>query len=166
MDSSTDMLPTQDSASHELASVQQGIWLDQIAHPDLPYYNIGMSLEIRGEVNIELFEKAIEQVANHHDALRLSFSHEGGIGRQRVLPHVKVKLEVVVFSEADDDAGLAMEYLREAFRQPFESLTGQLWGSAAGSLRPGPPLLAQPLPPPGHRRYRRGADRACRGRGL
>jgi syringomycin synthetase protein SyrE len=127
MDSSTDMLPTQDSVSHELASVQQGIWLDQIAHPDLPYYNIGMSLEIRGEIDIALFEKAIELVANRHDALRLSFSHEGGIGRQRVLPQVKVKLQVVEFSEADDDAGLAMEYLRNAFRQPFESLTGQLW---------------------------------------
>ncbi|MDR8368245.1 amino acid adenylation domain-containing protein, partial [Pseudomonas sp. JL3] len=127
MDSSTDMLPTQDSASHELASVQQGIWLDQIAHPDLPYYNIGMSLEIRGEIDIALFEKAIELVANRHDALRLSFSHEGGIGRQRVLPQVKLKLQVVEFSEADDDAGLAMEHLRDAFRQPFESLTGQLW---------------------------------------
>jgi syringomycin synthetase protein SyrE len=63
MDSSTDLLPTQDSASHELASVQQGIWLDQIAHPDLPYYNIGMSLEIKGQINIALFEKAIELVA-------------------------------------------------------------------------------------------------------
>ncbi|MEF9673460.1 condensation domain-containing protein [Pseudomonas sp. PCH446] len=61
---------------HELASVQQGIWLDQIAHPDLPYYNIGMSLEIKGEVNIPLFEKAIEMVANRNDTLRLSFSHE------------------------------------------------------------------------------------------
>ena len=56
MDSSTEMLPTQDCATHELASVQQGIWLDQIAHPDLPYYNIGMSLEIKGEIDIPLFE--------------------------------------------------------------------------------------------------------------
>ncbi|WP_248764351.1 MULTISPECIES: non-ribosomal peptide synthetase [unclassified Pseudomonas] len=127
MDSSTDKLSAQACASHELASVQQGIWLDQIAHPDLPYYNIGMSLEIKGEVNIPLFEKAIEMVANRNDTLRLSFSHEGGTGRQRVLPEVKVKLEVVEFSEADDDAGLAMAYLRDAFRQPFESLTGQLW---------------------------------------
>ncbi|WP_338524404.1 amino acid adenylation domain-containing protein [Pseudomonas batumici] len=127
MDSSTDKLSAQACASHELASVQQGIWLDQIAHPDLPYYNIGMSLEIKGEIDIPLFEKAIEMVANRNDTLRLSFSHEGGIGRQRVLPEVKVKLEVVEFSEAEDDAGLAMAYLREAFRQPFESLTGQLW---------------------------------------
>ncbi len=81
MDSSTDKLSAQACASHELASVQQGIWLDQIAHPDLPYYNIGMSLEIRGEINIPLFEKAIQIVVDNHDALRLSFSHEGGIGR-------------------------------------------------------------------------------------
>ncbi|KPA90300.1 amino acid adenylation enzyme/thioester reductase family protein [Pseudomonas asplenii] len=136
MDSSTEKLSAQTSVSHELASVQQGIWLDQIAHPDLPYYNIGMSLEIRGEIDIPLFEKAIEMVANRNDTLRLSFSHEGGTGRQRVLPEVKVKLEVVEFSEADDDAGLAMEYLREAFRKPFESLTGQLW--EARMVRCGP----------------------------
>ncbi|MDU9026065.1 amino acid adenylation domain-containing protein, partial [Pseudomonas corrugata] len=136
MDSSTEMLPTQDCATHELASVQQGIWLDQIAHPDLPYYNIGMSLEIKGEIDIPLFEKAIELVANNHDALRLSFSHEGGIGRQRVLPEVKVKLDIVEFTEAEADAGLAMEYLRNAFRQPFPELTGQLW--EARMVRCGP----------------------------
>ncbi|WHS62761.1 non-ribosomal peptide synthetase [Pseudomonas sp. G2-4] len=136
MDSSIAKLPEQDSASHELASVQQGIWLDQLAHPDLPYYNIGMSLEIMGEIDIPLFEKAIELVANRHDTLRLSFSHEGGIGRQRVLPEVKVNLEVVEFSEADAEAGLAMDYLRNAFRQPFESLTGQLW--EARMVRCGP----------------------------
>ncbi|QBZ90211.1 amino acid adenylation domain-containing protein [Pseudomonas viciae] len=138
MDSSTDMSLSQDCVSHELASVQQGIWLDQIAHPDLPYYNIGMSLEIRGEINIPLFEKAIELVANRHDALRLSFSHEGGIGRQRVLPEVKVNLQVVEFSEEQAAAGLAMDYLRDAFRQPFESLTGQLW--EARMVRCGPNL--------------------------
>ncbi|UUQ64831.1 amino acid adenylation domain-containing protein [Pseudomonas fuscovaginae UPB0736] len=127
MDSSTDKLSAQACASHELASVQQGIWLDQIAHPDLPYYNIGMSLEIRGEINIPLFEKAIQIVVDNHDALRLSFSHEGGIGRQQVLPEARFKLEVVEFSEADDDAGLAVAHLYKAFGQPFTSLTGQLW---------------------------------------
>ncbi|WNW10395.1 non-ribosomal peptide synthase/polyketide synthase [Pseudomonas sp. DTU_2021_1001937_2_SI_NGA_ILE_001] len=123
----TDTPRTQDTTFHPLASVQQGIWLDQIAHPGLPYYNIGMSLEIRGKIDVALFEKALEMVANRHDTLRLSFSQEGGLGRQCVLPEVKVKLKLVEFSEADDDAGLAMAYLRDAFRQPFESLTGQLW---------------------------------------
>nr|UXB94986.1 non ribosomal peptide synthetase [Pseudomonas syringae] len=129
MDSSPEKLSAQACASHELASVQQGIWLDQIAHPELPYYNIGMSLDIHGEINIPLFEKAIQMVVDSHDALRLSFSHADGFGRQRVLPEVRFTLEVVDFSEADDDAGLAMDYLRKSFQQPFESLNGQLWES-------------------------------------
>ncbi|MCF5741321.1 amino acid adenylation domain-containing protein, partial [Pseudomonas syringae] len=129
MDSSPEKLSAQACASHELASVQQGIWLDQIAHPELPYYNIGMSLDIRGEINIPLFEKAIQMVVDSHDALRLSFSHADGFGRQQVLPEVRFTLEVVDFSEADDDAGLAMDYLRKSFQQPFESLNGQLWES-------------------------------------
>ncbi|MES2818300.1 MAG: amino acid adenylation domain-containing protein, partial [Pseudomonadota bacterium] len=127
MDSSTDMASAQDQQSHTLASVQQGIWLDQIVHPDLPYYNIGMALEIKGELDIPLFRKAIELAANRNDALRLSFSHEGGIARQRVLPPIEVELELVEFSEEQAAAGLAMDYLRDAFRQPFESMTGRLW---------------------------------------
>ncbi|MDC3735982.1 non-ribosomal peptide synthase/polyketide synthase [Pseudomonas syringae pv. syringae] len=129
MDSSPEKLSAQACASHVLASVQQGIWLDQIAHPELPYYNIGMSLDIRGEINIPLFEKAIQMVVDSHDALRLSFSHADGFGRQQVLPEVRFTLDVVDFSEADDDAGLAMDYLRKSFQQPFESLNGQLWES-------------------------------------
>ncbi|MDN3222037.1 non-ribosomal peptide synthetase [Pseudomonas nunensis] len=131
MASSTDMaLSTDlenDNQPHELASVQQGIWLDQMAHPELPYYNIGMVLEIKGRIDVQLLEKAIELIANRHDALRLSFSHEGSVARQSVLPSIEVKLDVVDFSEEDTAAGLAMAYVREAFRKPFDKLTGKLW---------------------------------------
>ncbi|MGE8146099.1 amino acid adenylation domain-containing protein [Pseudomonas frederiksbergensis] len=131
MASSTDMALSHDSQAdnqaHELASVQQGIWLDQMAHPELPYYNIGMVLEIKGRIDVGLLEKAIELIANRHDALRLSFSHEGGVARQTVLPSIEVKLDVVDFSEEDTAAGLAMAYVREAFRKPFDKLTGKLW---------------------------------------
>ncbi|RON52260.1 hypothetical protein BK666_02495 [Pseudomonas frederiksbergensis] len=131
MASSTDMALEHDlqndNQNHELASVQQGIWLDQMAHPELPYYNIGMVLEIKGRIDVGLLEKAIELIANRHDALRLSFSHEGGVARQTVLPAIEVKLNVVDFSEEDTAAGLAMAYVREAFRKPFDKLTGKLW---------------------------------------
>ncbi|MCF5709236.1 amino acid adenylation domain-containing protein [Pseudomonas syringae] len=127
MNSPTEKLTAQGHASHQLASVQQGIWLDQLAHPDLPYYNIGMTLDIKGEIDIALFEKAIQRVVDTHDALRLSFSHEGGIGSQRVLRQAPFALEVIELPEGPDGAEQAMKYLRDAFRQPFEALTGQLW---------------------------------------
>ncbi|EGH35424.1 amino acid adenylation, partial [Pseudomonas syringae pv. japonica str. M301072] len=46
------------------------IWFDQIANPELPYYNIGMVLEIKGELDAPLFEKALQLVVDRHDSLR------------------------------------------------------------------------------------------------
>ncbi|MDY2562234.1 syringomycin E biosynthesis non-ribosomal peptide synthetase SyrE, partial [Pseudomonas syringae] len=138
MNSLIDNLCTQGQEFLPLASVQQGIWLDQLAYPHLPYYNIGMTLEIKGDIDIALFEKAIQRVIDSHDALRLSFSHERGMGGQRVLSKAPFKLEVTDFPEVDGDTEQAIAHLRESFRQPFESMTGQLWESRL--VRCGPQL--------------------------
>ncbi|WP_410003752.1 amino acid adenylation domain-containing protein [Pseudomonas syringae] len=138
MNSLIDNLCTQGQELLPLASVQQGIWLDQLAYPHLPYYNIGMTLEIKGDIDIALFEKAIQRVIDSHDALRLSFSHERGMGGQRVLSKAPFKLEVTDFPEVDGDTEQAIAHLRESFRQPFESMTGQLWESRL--VRCGPQL--------------------------
>ncbi|WP_240325790.1 condensation domain-containing protein, partial [Pseudomonas syringae] len=138
MNSLIDNLCTQGQELLPLASVQQGIWLDQLAYPHLPYYNIGMTLEIKGDIDIALFEKAIQRVIDSRDALRLSFSHERGMGGQRVLSKAPFKLEVTDFPEVDGDTEQAIAHLRESFRQPFESMTGQLWESRL--VRCGPQL--------------------------
>ncbi|AHF67797.1 hypothetical protein PCH70_26440 [Pseudomonas cichorii JBC1] len=128
----------QETPSYGLASVQQGIWLDQMAHPELPYYNIGMAMEIRGEIDVPLFEKAIQLVVERHDSLRLSFGVQDGVACQRVLPQVDVALEVVDFSNEQDPEKVARAYLREEFRRPFPSLTGVLW--SVRLVRCGPQL--------------------------
>ncbi|WP_187626180.1 non-ribosomal peptide synthetase, partial [Pseudomonas congelans] len=138
MNSLIDNLCTQEQEPLPLASVQQGIWLDQLAYPHLPYYNIGMTLEIKGDIDIALFENAIQRVIDSHDALRLSFSHESGMGGQRVLSEAPFKLEVTDLPEVDGNVEHAIAHLRESFRQPFESMTGQLWESRL--VRCGPQL--------------------------
>ncbi|RMR60974.1 non-ribosomal peptide synthetase [Pseudomonas cichorii] len=138
MASSTPQMLEQETPSYGLASVQQGIWLDQMAHPELPYYNIGMAMEIRGEIDVPLFEKAIQLVVERHDSLRLSFGVQDGVACQRVLPQVDVALEVVDFSNEQDPEKVARAYLREEFRRPFPSLTGVLW--SVRLVRCGPQL--------------------------
>ncbi|MBX8531240.1 amino acid adenylation domain-containing protein [Pseudomonas cichorii] len=138
MASSTPQMLEQETPSYGLASVQQGIWLDQMAHPELPYYNIGMAMEIRGEIDVPLFEKAIQLVVERHDSLRLSFGVQDGVACQRVLPQVDVALEVVDFSGEQDPGKVARAYLREEFRRPFPSLTGVLW--SVRLVRCGPQL--------------------------
>ncbi|MBX8510359.1 amino acid adenylation domain-containing protein [Pseudomonas cichorii] len=138
MASSTPQMLEQETPSYGLASVQQGIWLDQMAHPELPYYNIGMAMEIRGEIDVPLFEKAIQLVVERHDSLRLSFGVQDGVACQRVLPQVDVALEVVDFSGEQDPEKVARAYLQEEFRRPFPSLTGVLW--SVRLVRCGPQL--------------------------
>ncbi|UVL86330.1 amino acid adenylation domain-containing protein [Pseudomonas sp. B21-028] len=116
-----------ESPHFELASAQQGIWFDQITHPELPYYNIGMVLEIKGELDLPRFEKALQLIVDRHDSLRLSFSVEAGSVRQRVLPYVKAKLNVVEFSGEQASEEDVKAYLQEAFRQPFNLLGEVLW---------------------------------------
>ncbi|MCF5757277.1 non-ribosomal peptide synthetase, partial [Pseudomonas syringae] len=122
-------LPMFDNESpyFELTSAQQGIWFDQIANPELPYYNIGMVLEIKGELDVALFEKAFQLVVDRHDALRLVLSVQGGNVRQRVLPYVKSQLSVVEFSGAQTSEQHVKAYLQDAFRQPFNLVGEVLW---------------------------------------
>ncbi|MDO7929211.1 amino acid adenylation domain-containing protein [Pseudomonas sp. KFB-139] len=138
MASSTPQVLEQETPAYGLASVQQGIWLDQMAHPELPYYNIGMAMEIRGEIDVPLFEKAIQLVVERHDSLRLSFDVQDGVACQRVLPRVDVALEVVDLSGEQDPEKVARAYLQEEFRRPFASLTGVLW--SVRLVRCGPQL--------------------------
>jgi syringomycin synthetase protein SyrE len=116
-----------DRKDFELASPQQGIWFDQIANPELPYYNIGMVLEIKGELDVPLFEKAFQLVVDRHDSLRLVLSVQGGNVRQRVLPYVKSQLSVVEFSGEQASEQLVKAYLQDAFRQPFNLEGEVLW---------------------------------------
>jgi hypothetical protein len=59
-----------------LSSTQHEIWFDQILHPKLPQYNIGGYLQIEGAVEPIVFEKALNQVIEENDALRIIL-HEG-----------------------------------------------------------------------------------------
>ncbi|WP_438826902.1 non-ribosomal peptide synthase/polyketide synthase [Pseudomonas syringae] len=111
----------------ELTSPQQGIWFDQIANPELPYYNIGMILEIKGELDVPLFEKAFQLVVDRHDSLRLVLSVQGGNVRQRVLPYVKSQLSVVEFSGEQASEQHVKAYLHDVFRQPFNLVGEVLW---------------------------------------
>ncbi|WP_186129366.1 non-ribosomal peptide synthetase, partial [Burkholderia gladioli] len=119
----------QDDASHALTLAQQAVWLDQVSHPHAPLYNIGMTFEIDGPIEPAVLERAMNEVANANDALRLVLSEGGadGLARQRVLPAVDTRIAFVDFSGQPDAEARALAYLNETFRQPFTDLGALLW---------------------------------------
>ncbi|HET7866362.1 MAG TPA: amino acid adenylation domain-containing protein, partial [Burkholderiaceae bacterium] len=116
-------------STYALSSAQQVIWVDQMANPDVPYYNIGMAVRLDGKVDPALLQRAINLVANQNDALRLCLVEENGVPRQHVLPSIHVELALADFSAAENREAQAEAWLREAFARPFNPLRGVLWES-------------------------------------
>jgi len=54
-----------------LASTQEAIWLDQQLFTGKPIYNTGQVLSIRGNLRVDLFERALRQTVAESPGLRL-----------------------------------------------------------------------------------------------
>ncbi|MEM4990087.1 amino acid adenylation domain-containing protein [Collimonas sp. H4R21] len=112
---------------HPLSSVQQVVWLDQMLNPDIPYYNIGLAVQIDAAVDPLVLQQAIRYFAVENDAARLVLVKAGGMAQQQVLPSVDFVLPVLDFSgEADGDLH-ARQRMEQVFKQPFDLYGGLLW---------------------------------------
>jgi putative pyridoxal-dependent aspartate 1-decarboxylase len=105
---------------YPLSSPQKDIWFDQILHPDVPLYNIGGYVRIDGSINPTLFEKAINQVIQENDALRIII-HEGeSLPTQTFAENVHLKLDFYDFSEQEKAQKEALKLLRSELVKPFQ----------------------------------------------
>jgi amino acid adenylation domain-containing protein len=115
---------------HDLASVQQAVWLDQILAPDVPSYNLGLAWRIDGALDEALLASAIDEVAQANDALRLVLDDQAGAPVQRILPSVArdaYTRPVLDLSGHDDAEDRAWAYMREAGGRPFALRGRVLW---------------------------------------
>jgi nonribosomal peptide synthetase DhbF len=56
-------VPEIEAGRYELTSAQLNVWRHQSLHPERPIYNVGEYLEIRGDLNLEVFESALRHNA-------------------------------------------------------------------------------------------------------
>src|SRR4051812_20003918 len=71
-------------SGHDLTTGQLGIWHAQQLDPGNPMFNIGEYLEIRGALDLGLFECALRQAVSEVEAVHLRFWGEGEGLRQCV----------------------------------------------------------------------------------
>jgi len=102
-----------------LASNQRDVWYDQATYPNSPVYNIGGYLCIEGEINLNLLEKATNQLVAESDALRLTIYQENENILQSVTNKNTVTLEFVDFSTTENPNLSSHEWLEHTFQQPF-----------------------------------------------
>ncbi|HEU4596976.1 MAG TPA: amino acid adenylation domain-containing protein, partial [Pyrinomonadaceae bacterium] len=80
------LVPVPRTQTMPLSFAQQRLWFfDQFArHTSL--YNLAAAIQLHGELDPSALEQGFNQIVRRHEALRTTFSSEGGRPRQRVLP--------------------------------------------------------------------------------
>jgi len=105
---------------YPLSSTQQEIWFNQILYPDAPLYNIGGYLQIEGPIDPALFEKALNQVIQDNDALRILIHKGESVPTQSFAENVRLKLDFYDFSDQENAHQLALSWMKQAFAKQFQ----------------------------------------------
>jgi NRPS condensation-like uncharacterized protein len=100
-------------------------FLDQL-EPHNSTYNIYTSLSLRGRLDVEALESALNEVVRRHESLRTTFSSLDGEPRQLVRPRLRLPLPVIDLSTHEDAQERARLLARAEARAPFDLAEGPL----------------------------------------
>jgi len=104
-----------------LSFAQQRLWfLDQL-EPDNPFYNMPMTVRLKGKVDVHLLEQAINKVCERHENLRTAFKTVNGQPQVDIAPFVHVKIERIDLSTVpkEKQEAAVKELIRREASKPF-----------------------------------------------
>lgn len=111
----------------KLTLSQQDIFNDQRLNFDLPNYNIGAKIRIKGNLNVEILKSVYINLIDQHDAYRLIFSlNKKNNVFSKVISSHNTELEYLDFSDDVDSEIKACNFMQELFLKPFDLLSGSL----------------------------------------
>jgi len=133
--------PISARASHgpvPLSYAQTRLWFLEQLSPGDATYNVSGALHLRGQLDVAVLERALDEVVRRHEALRTTFEDVGGEPRQRIHPWVKIPLVVEdLTSVAEVSRGeRARELAREEATRSFDLLRGPLLRTRLLKLAP------------------------------
>ncbi|MFS4467928.1 amino acid adenylation domain-containing protein [Maribacter sp. 2210JD10-5] len=104
-----------------LTGSQMKIWSGQTFNKSSPLYNMVLTFEINGEIQVPIFEKAIQILINSNDIFRLHIVISNGIPEQRVFDTVKSPLEYIDFSDKGDSSKLYSTWVKDNKARLFKT---------------------------------------------
>ncbi|WEF35134.1 non-ribosomal peptide synthetase [Pseudoduganella chitinolytica] len=122
---------------YQLSSPQHAIWLDQSLAPSLPCCNIGVVVQVDGELDVARFEAAIGHVAQANDALRIVLEQGGDDCLQRFTGDGGAVLQCFDFQGVDDPEAQAWAHVKHVFGTPFDVYGRRLWRMQWIDVAPG-----------------------------
>jgi amino acid adenylation domain-containing protein len=111
---------------------QQRLWLLQQLQPHSSFYNLGITLNLRGRLNTTALGQSLDEIVRRQEALRTTFPMRAGQPIQHISPAAPAaNLRVIDLKGTHEDARqveqMALALAQEEARQPFDLSTGPLW---------------------------------------
>src|SRR5579859_46278 len=101
---------------------QRSLWFIDHLTPGKATYNIPNALRIRGELELEVMKRTLEEIARRHETLRTRFVLVEGEPQQVVEEHVNIELpelDLTSIAEEKEREAEAVRLAREEAQQPF-----------------------------------------------
>ncbi len=114
----------------ELTAAQAGVWYGQQVDPANPIYNTGDWLEIHGEIDPRLFERALRLACAEADGLHVRFAETPDGPRQFPVPRDGWPLPLIDVSAEPDPLAAATAWMRADLARPVDPGEGPLFGMA------------------------------------
>ena len=124
-DSGKALIPPITRASRDgalpLSFAQQRLWFFDRLYPGTPLYNIATAVRLRGELDVDSLERALDSVVRRHEVLRTTFAEVDGrpvqvINDDAVAPPARIDLSALDPEAAEAESRrLAVEASRHSF---------------------------------------------------
>ncbi|WP_241193912.1 condensation domain-containing protein, partial [Streptomyces sp. ADI98-12] len=116
--------------SNLLSAAQREIWFSQQQNLENPLYRVGEYLDISGDVDLALFERALRAVVAQTETLHVRFM-EGQEGPEQVIERKEDwDLPVIDLSEVDEPLSAAERWMREDLGQSIDLTVGPIFSYA------------------------------------
>ena len=113
-----------------LSFAQRRLWfLDQLA-PGSAFYNLPMAVRLIGDLDIDVLERALQEIVRRHEILRTTFSYDGEEPVQVIDPDFRLELEVTDLTSLESQKAIeatAQKLATEEAREPFDLELGPLF---------------------------------------
>lgn len=98
-------------------------------------FRIALMLSIRGELDIAILERSINDILRRHEALRTTFPLIDGNAMQFIHPYTPQRLQTVDLSDRSDAYSYAEQLLKDERQRPLDLRNGPLFRALLMRLR-------------------------------